>query len=49
MKEVVLLIGAPSSSLERSRIVRELKEAPISEDTLLRLTSTNPMAVLGLT
>jgi uncharacterized protein len=43
------LLGSDFPLLSRSRIMRELKEAPISEDTLLRLTSTNPMAVLGLT
>lgn len=43
------LLGSDFPLLSRSRIMRELKEAPISEEALLRLTSTNPMTVLGLT
>jgi hypothetical protein len=42
------LLGSDFPLLSRSRIMRELKEAPISEETFRRLTSTNPVTVLGL-
>lgn len=42
------LLGSDFPLISRTRLMQELKELPISPDTLRRLTSENPAKVLGL-